>query len=377
VAEALRVAVVGMSTRPTCGVRDHAFLLTDELRRRGVDCEVIWHVSTAESLSRRRSETGGWARGLGEELERGRFDAIVLHYSVFSYSHRGIPLFVRPVVAALRRARTPVLTVMHEIAFPWGEGGPRGAAWAASQRIALVGLVRVSAAIVVTADFRAEWLRSRPWLPARPVDVAPVYSNLPPSSERPDAGAAPSVGLFGYALDGATVALVLDAVCRVRADGPALELRLLGAPGGESPAAAAWTAAAAARDIAGAVSFSGVLSAQALADALARCEVLLFADRTGPVSRKGTLAGSISSGRPLVVIEGRRRWRALEEAQAAAIVPRSSVGLAQRLLELLGDPGAREELGARGGAFGHDVMGLAHTGDIVMSHLAQLPRARA
>jgi glycosyltransferase involved in cell wall biosynthesis len=377
VADHLTAAVVGVSTRPTCGVRDHAFLLAQALDRENVSCSMHWHSSTGSSLAARSRESRRWTRTLEAELRDGRFDAILLHYSVFSYSYRGVPLFVHPSVASLRGAGAPIVTIMHEIAYPWRLGGVRGTLWAASQRAALIELVRASAALVVTADFRAEWLRSRRWLPARPVAVAPVFSNLPRSSARPDPRPAePTAGIFGYALDPATVSLVLDAVRRLRDRGIPLRLLLLGAPGLGSPAAAMWAREAESRGLGDALSISGVLAAQDLSDALAASDVLLFADRTGPVSRKGTLAGSLAAGRPLVVLEGQRDWPALSEAQAAAVIPRASASLAEVLEGLLRDQGARDALGARARTFAEDEMGVVRSAEIVRGCLDGLTGRR-
>jgi glycosyltransferase involved in cell wall biosynthesis len=359
-------------------VRDHAFLLAQALDRENVSCSMHWHSSTGSSLAARSRESRHWTRTLEAELGDGRFDAILLHYSVFSYSYRGVPLFVHPSVASLRGAAgAPIVTIMHEIAYPWRLGGMRGTLWAASQRAALIELVRASSALVVTADFRAEWLRSRRWLPARPVAVAPVFSNLPRSSVRPDGHPAePTAGIFGYALDPATVSLVLDALRRLRDRGIPLRLLLLGAPGLGSPPAAMWAGEAESRGLRDALSISGVLAAQDLSDALAASDVLLFADRTGPVSRKGTLAGSLASGRPLVVLEGQREWPQLSEAQATAVVPRASASLAEVLEDLLRDQGARDALGARGRTFAEHEMGVARSAEIVRGCLDGLTGRR-
>ena len=62
----------------------------------------------------------------------------MLHYSVFSYSYRGLPLFTHPVLAAVRRAKLPLVTLLHEFVYPWRRDGVRGAAWALSQRALLI-----------------------------------------------------------------------------------------------------------------------------------------------------------------------------------------------------------------------------------------------
>lgn len=371
-ADPLRTATVGVSTRQFCGVRDHATLLAAQLEREGIAGTQHWLASTG-TLSARRAELARWARALPGELRGERLDAVLWHYSVFSYSFRGVPLFVHPTLAALRRSGVPIIAIMHEIAFPWGKDGLRGGVWAVSQRAVLLEAIRACSAVVVTADFRAEWLRTRRWLPRRPIAVAPVFSNLPaPPAGPAPANAVPAVGLFGYALEAPTVALVLDALRALRDRGVAVELRLLGSPGRESAAGELWQAGAARRGLTQALRFSGTLPAQALSDALAACEVLLFADATGPASRKGTLAGSLASGRPVVALEGRRHWPALVDAGAAVVVPRSAEALGDAFGALLADEPEREAQGRRGRAFAEGPMGVAHTAALVRGLLADL-----
>jgi glycosyltransferase involved in cell wall biosynthesis len=372
-AESTRTAVVGVSTRPICGVRDHAFLLAEELGAENVPCSLHWLSSRAQSLASTRAQMRAWTRALAAELDSAQPDAILLHYSVFAYSYRGMPLFVYPTVATLRRTGIPMITIMHEIAYPWRKGGLKGNVWAATHRAALVEVVRASAAVIVTADFRGEWLSSRPWLPTRPVALAPVFSNLPPPAGAPRrAGAMPVVGLFGYSFEPTTVALVLDAVRRLRDRGVQLRLALLGAPGESSPAGELWKRSAATREVAQALCFSGTLAAQELSDALAASDIVLYADPAGLASRKGTLAGALACGRPVIALEGRRRWSELVDAEAAHVVARNAAALADALQALLADERAREALGARGRAFAEQAMGVARTAAVVRGFLEEI-----
>jgi glycosyltransferase involved in cell wall biosynthesis len=372
------LAVVGVSASVACGVRDHGRLLAEQLRSEGDTCSVHWLEREAGSLTGAHAEFRDWSRGLRRELSSARPDAVLLHYSVFSYSHRGLPVFVPEVLSALRAAGTPVLGILHELAYRLHFGGWRGKAWGVSQRLALIDVMRTCAAAIVTAPERVEWLCSRRWLARRPVLLAPVFSNLP--SPRPDAAPAPGpprLGLFGYAYQGAAIALVLDAVAALRARGIAAELVLLGAPGPASEAGQAWRAAAAARGLATGLSFSGRLPAQELADTLARCDVLVFPDVGGPTARKGTLAGSLASGRPLVAIDGPHTWRELVAAEAVSLAVPTPAGLADALAEQLQDGERREALGARGRRFAATEMGLAHTARVVRTALSELAPARS
>ena len=375
-----RIAVVGMSAAgPTCGARDHALLLAEALRGEQVECSLHWLGRDTEALRAGRGEIHRWTRALEGELARARPDGVLLHYSVFAFSHRGVPVHVAPTLAALRRVGAPVVTVLHEFVYPWRHRGWRARVWATTQRAVLVDVLRSSAAVVVTTDFRARWLATRPWLPKRPAVLAPVFSNLPAArvaSVLRGASASgrsrPAVGLFGYSFQGAAVAQVIEALALARAGGLDVQLRLLGAPGRPSAVADAWLAQARAYGVERALSFSGVLAAQELADALAACELLLFVDGSGPSSRKGTLAASLASGRPVVAIDGPRRWGELVEARAARVVAPTAQALADAIGELLAQESLREQLGARGEAFAREGMSVERAARAVRGALAEV-----
>jgi glycosyltransferase involved in cell wall biosynthesis len=387
----LRIAVVGMSINQICGARDHATLLARELERGGASCTMHWLTRTQRSVGASRAEIRLWLDALCGELQRSRPDVTIVHYSVFSHAYAGLPLFVRPLFGVLRRAGVPVISVLHEFAYSWSKGGARGKVWALTQRVALSEVMRASAAVLVTTDSRARWIRSRRWLPQRPVAVAPVFSNLPASAASaasaspaalgvpasPAAPASPTAlgasaggqrtaGLFGYSYDDAAVPLVLDALRRLVDERGDVRLLLLGAPGSESPSAQRWREAAHARGLTDALSFSGTLSAQELSDALASCEVLLFVASAGPSSRKGTLAASLASGRPVVAVDGPNRWQELAGSDAALIVAPTADALAAAVGALLVDSAEREALGARSRAFSRERMSVARTADAVI-----------
>jgi glycosyltransferase involved in cell wall biosynthesis len=365
-----RIDSIGMSIDRPCGVRDHAVLLAAALAEGGCSCPLHWLFRRAGALAAERTDVRAWAQALTRGLELTPADAALLHYSVFAFSHRGLPVFVRPVLAALRDRGLPLVTFIHEFAYPWRMGGIRGKVWAASQRLALREVVQASGAIVVSSDTRAEWFRTRVWLPRRATFVAPVFSNLPPGRSAPDGGGVARVGLFGYAHEGVAVDTVLDALRLLRADGAEVELALLGAPGHASSAGARWKQAAVRRGLAAAVVFSGQLPAQDLSDELGRCAVLLFAERGGPTSRKTTLAASLVSGRPVVALDGRNSWAQLVRSGAALVAQPNARSLADALARLLADPGERERQGELGRAFAQQAMSVEQSATIVGAALA-------
>lgn len=369
----VRTAALGISTTAICGVRDHAALLAQALERESWACSMHWLDRRGGSLRAARAEIHSWTGGLPAELASARSDVALLHYSVFSFSFRGLPLFVHPTLAAVRSAQLPLVTILHEFVYPWRRDGLRGAAWAASQRALLIDVMRTSDAVLTTTDFQAEWLASRRWLAKRRVAVAPVFSNLPaPGPIRRADDDIATIGLFGYAYGQATVSLVVDALRLLEDRGVRARLALLGAPGRPSATADAWLAAASGATLTHAPSFSGTLAAQELADALGACDVLLFVDPLGPNSRKTTLAASLASGRPLVAIDGPRRWSELADAGAADVVAPTPSALADALAGLLGDESARAALASRGRTFATQSMSAAHAAHVIAELLGDV-----
>lgn len=366
-----RIASVGISIGEPCGVHDHAVLLADALGGAGgaFGGHWLWR-RTGSGIAAERAEVRAWIDQLSSRLARERPDAVLLHYSVFAFSHRGLPVFTKPVLSAVGDLGLPLVAMVHEFAYPWRLGGARGTVWAATQRAALVGVIRTSATVVVTSDERADWLRTRVWLPRRPTAVAPVFSNLPAPTTSSRVSAL-RLGLFGYAHEGADLETVLDALSTLHDRGREAELVLLGAPGRSSPAGTRWQQAARARGLAHALSFSDALPPQELSDSLASCSVLLFAERGGPTSRKTTLAASLCSGRPVVALDGRNSWSELLEAQAAIVVEPDARALADAIAGLLDDEIARERQGARGREFAGRAMSLSRSARIVSDALDQ------
>jgi len=341
--QAPRVAVIGASVQPIDGVRDHALKLAQGLRAEGVSCSHHW-LSLEGPKPTRRASTVAWTRALPGQVRDSGAQALLFHYSAYSYYFRGLPLLVHPVIAALRRSEVPLITIMHEFVYPWRLGGAKGKVWASADRIALRELFGACAAVLATTESRRRWLCGRWWLPTRPTSFAPAFSNLPaPAVARATDRAEPVVGLFGYyALDAGTIALILDAVGMLLRRRVELRLLLLGSPERSPAAGERWLGEAGARGLIDRLSFSGTLAAQELADALANCDVLIYANAVGPISSKGTLAGSLASGRPVVALDGRDRWQQLVDAGAVRLVPRAASALAVALSELLRDAQARK-----------------------------------
>ncbi|MHB8243577.1 MAG: glycosyltransferase family 4 protein [Solirubrobacteraceae bacterium] len=373
----MQIAVVGMSDTRNCGVHDHAELLADALAEQGSPCTMHWLMRSGGSARSSHAEVRTWARQLERELADVAPDVVLVHYSPFAWSHRGVPVHLAPVLAALRRSGTPVVTVLHELAYNWQRDELRGNVWALTQRGALALLMHATGAVLLTSEPRAQWLASRWWLPTRPMAIAPVFSTLPTPTprqrpERPER----VIGLFGYSYPGAALALVTDAVKRLLDEGLDVRLRLLGAPGPDSSAGGLWREQAAGHRIEPILSFTGSLPAQELSDALADCDVLLFADSAGPTSRKTTLTGSLAAGRPLIAIDGPQRWGELLDSGAALIVEPTPRALAAVISSTLLDMEAGEALGLRGRAFAESQMGVERSASTVLELSGPLVASR-
>lgn len=363
------VAVVGLSFEGACGVQDHTTLLTSALTASGIPVHTQWLVRHRSSLLDARTEVRGWTGSLGTSLRTAQPGAVVVQYSVFSYSHRGVPLFVPTVFSAVRDLGIPVVTFLHEFAYRWRGGGWRGTVWAATQRLSLVQVMRHSDAVIVTTEQRRDWILTRRWLPRRPIRVTPVFSNLPKGGGTAPPAGRPTVGIFGYAYEGVAVTAVLDALSILRRQGCDVPLLLMGSPGPDSDAARLWLTAARDRGLASEVKITGFEPAQQLADRIATCSVLVFPDSRGPSSRKGTLAAALGSGRPVVAVDGPDRWDELVQADAVQLVAPDGPALAHGIKQVLQDAGRAEGLAGRAHAFAAAELTVERTAEVVVQAL--------
>jgi len=358
--------VIGASEGPICGVRDHARHLSEALQDRGVDLTTVWwERQGGRSIRQVFCDAQPWLHQLSQVLTDVEPSVILVHYSVFSLSYRGLPIIPIQVFRVLNQAKIPIVTFLHEYAYPWGRHEWRGFLWAFTHRAVLAVVVARSSGLIVTTPGRARWLASRWWLPSRTVSVSPVFSNMPrPENDCEAARFGTRVGLFGYGHEGVLRETVLAALLALRNDGHNVVLLLIGAPGADSVAGRGWVGPAGRRG--GIVEFTGVLPAQHLSNTLAACDVLLFADVDGPSSRKTTLAASLVSGRPVIALDGPQAWVELIRANALAVVQRDPEALAEVIGQLLANHAAADALGARGRAFAEGHMSVHRAATVVL-----------
>jgi glycosyltransferase involved in cell wall biosynthesis len=355
---------VGASHAVVCGVRAYDDVLRAALGKRGVRVSGAW-ADVGHSLSLR--DRGRRYRNLigQSDDEPGVGDRwMVLHYSVFGFSYRGLPLFVLPLAWRLRR-RGRVCIVLHEMVIPWDwKPGIGSKLVALAQRIVLVPLVWSAEALVVTEEGRRDWLTKHRWFARRPILVVPVPSTLPEPEQAPEVVEG-TIGISGYSVGVVDPDLVADAVRQVRDEGVAAAVIMLGAPGPTSELGRSWRTAFEGADVP--ISFTGVVEAEQLARTYASCHALIQPELIGPSPRRTSFAAAIASRRPVVAFTGEQGWNEVAERRAAALVPPSSEALAARLALLLGDDTEAAEQARRGRQLYDDVS----SPDVVAGRLAE------
>src|ERR1022692_3522034 len=153
---------VGISTTPICGVRDYAGVLERAFQRGGTDVSALWcDADASASVPTSLRQARGWLLRVRREIEKTQPRAIILHYSVFAYGPRGVPVLAPLVARELAATGIPVLGLLHEFAYPFGRRGWRGTLQALSHRAVLPTVVRHCDALVVTAERRVSWLATR------------------------------------------------------------------------------------------------------------------------------------------------------------------------------------------------------------------------
>ena len=111
-----RIDAIGISIGDPCGVHDHAVLLPDRLAPDRFAFAEHWLWRTGGALASERAEAHEWTERISRELARERPDAVLLHYSVFAFSHRGVPVLVKPVLSSLDELRVPLVPLMSQFA---------------------------------------------------------------------------------------------------------------------------------------------------------------------------------------------------------------------------------------------------------------------
>lgn len=356
------VLIAGVSTSAFCGVRNYSYQLSTQLRRLGFQTAVEW--GDFEGAANHRS-VQDWTLNVATRARAIHADAVMFNYSVFSLSWRGVPVHVPAVVGKLQSLDIPVITVLHEFAYPWGRRGWRGFLQAASQRLVLPAILGNSATVVATTPERLRWLRSRRWLPRCRSEFVPVFSTVGLSVEpTDDSGSENCVAVFGFGAEQAEIDLVTQAV----AHGCDREcyLLLIGQPGQSSQFGELWSEAA---NVAGCkIEFTGEVEDQGISSALTTAAFLVFPDEAGPTSRRTTLAAALAHGKAVVALDGKETWEELRLSQAVSLVPPIVSSLASEVRRLSSDARYRSALGSRA----RDFYQCRMSAEVVASQICEL-----
>lgn len=336
------VIVTGVSQTEVCGVRDFALNLEPHLRVLGYDVRVVWLDAIGGSTIGCRPVHEVVAKASDAQI-------IVFNYSVFACAWHGIPVLGPSLAWDLWRAKSGVVLVAHEMAYPWKRRGWRGLIHAVTQRLALLPLVAASTVVVVTTESRRGWLQSRTWLPFRPTLFAPVFSNVTVRGVRAQRSDSLPVGIFGYGHETERRGLVVQAVAYAASKLEGVELVLIGAPGPESAQGFAWQEAAQAAGCP--YRFTGVLAPDELSHELSGLAAFVCFDDAGPSSRKTTLAAALAHGVPTIALEGPDCWEDIVTSMAVELVKPDVAALTEALLGLLTDSSRAEKLRTAGRDF--------------------------
>lgn len=370
-----KILMMGLVPTGPSGVRDYGHLLGEELGRKRVRATEMWvhndglrflpAMAASITLLRRASS-----------VPRGT--VVVWHYSPFAYAYRGLPLPGVLLGLVLRARRRAVVTVLHELAYPWTRRGLVGAAYAATQRVALVGVVAGSTVAVVTTEQRARWLRRAWWIPRRVTQVVPVFSTIgqeavPPPVEE----GLVRLGVIGFGSDGAKPELLFSALSKLRH--VALRIVLLGAPGSESTAGRRWMTSATLAGLQNQLEFTGVVPQPELTKCMGACAAIALIDEEGPTSRRTMLAAALSLGRPVISTHGPNCWHDAIHKGAILVVPPEADALAEALQRVLADQQERAAMGARAAGYYKSELSLEKCSRAILRliHVAQEDAHRA
>lgn len=359
-----RILVAGVSADQVCGVRDQAAVLSGALANAGADISTAW----GPDSNGEAPDLEELARQIGQSVREHRAEAVLLHYSVFAFSRRGVPLGVPGLAARLRKLRVPLLIFAHELACPWADRGWRGAMQAATQRAALLPLLSVAARVFVTTPERVEWLTARRWLLWCPATFVPIASNIAPhpSSE----GVSPvrgRIGLFSFSDRALAADLLVGAVADAARSTGLAQLVLIGGPGPDSPAAERWRAAASA--VGCSLTFTGTATEAEVSRQLAACEVVVLPDPGGPSPRKSSLAAALAHGRPVLALDGPNTWQEFIDSAAVEVADASRNAFAAALDQLLREADRREALGARAKSFYESTLAVEAAAQVVLKDI--------
>lgn len=339
----MRITILSREFPPAVsGIGDHTDLLAGTLAARGHTVTVVCSAGDAparETVDVRpviQRWDGRGRRAIVQAVAHTAPDMILWQYNPFSIGRRGIALWAGRLARALA-ATAPLVTLFHELWFPWGLDGLKGAVWASAQRVQARGVLRASSAWIVSTEERERLLAHRD--PAKTHRI-PVGPNVLPVGDRDRSALgipedAFVVAHFGSVGPGRDLAPVLTAIERLRADGTDARALLVGNTGPFTPP----------RGLNGAVVTTGVRPHAQLSRALAAADVYHHSDPVGPsIGRRGSLVAAVAHALPLVGFRGPDTAGELRDGHNCVLVERDPDALTAALRRLAADRDERARL---------------------------------
>ena len=336
----MRVTILSRGFPPTVGgISDHTDHLATHLAARDADVTVV----TSRSATDDRDAFGvmsvvdDWSargeRSIVDAVIASEPHAILWQYNPFAYGPKGLAAGAGALARALAEV-APLTAYLHEMWFPWGRNGLKGATWAVAQRRQTRRVLDVARAWIVTTDDREAHLSRRDAskthrIPVGP-GVEPVSAADRPSFDLPDDAFV--VAHFGGVGPGRDLDPTLSALRTLRAEGLDVRLLLCGDTGPDAPSGDG-------------IHVTGVLPRERLSAALASADAYLHLDPAGPAAgRKSALVSAIAHGLPLVAYDGPQRASELVPGENVVVVDREARAVSDVLRSLAEDPVRRADL---------------------------------
>lgn len=332
------------------GIGDHVARVSKEISAAGDEVVVVCGTGPAPSEGIRPVIDRWDAPGMQAIIDAVRAeapDAIVWHYNPFQIGRKGIAPFAGRLAKALS-AVAPLTVVFHELWYPWGRNGLRGLLWAIAQRRQVPGIVDAASKIILTTQARGDDLARRFPARARDISVIAAGATIEPSDTHtsrncygvPDG--AFTIAHIGAIGEGRDLTPALKALDNLFQEGIDARLLLIGRTGIAPPAHPR-------------VHVTGPLgNTQALSAAIQCADAYLFAEPTGPVSRKTSLLSALAHGLPVVSYTGKAAEPQFRDGDNLLLVEPSEEAVTAAFRRLAADPKLRARIGAGGKALSDD-----------------------
>lgn len=333
----MRVVVLTKDFPPAAsGIGDYADRLATELTARGNTVTVVcsYPADPMRPFCIKPSIERWDAKGIDaivKAVAEAKPDAILWNYNPFQIGSRGVAPSAPRLARSLAKV-APLVVVAHELWYPWGRNGLKGLVWAVAQRLQLHGVLKAAAKTVVTTQKRKAALDGKARVAFIPVGATVPATGVPNGTRArlgipADAFVLAHLGAIG---EGRDLAPALTAIARLRSKGDDVRLVLVGRTGIAVPRAEG-------------VHATGILDHEGVSEALHSADAYLFAEPTGPTSRKTSLLAALEHGLPVVAYRGPDGEPHFDDAALLVEPEPKAIATAVRRLRI--DPTYAKQLG--------------------------------